>query len=671
MINLLKFLNLISAVFCFLLSVVVLQCRQCSWKNIQKLNFAVFLLTFTSGIWSANMFFQLFFLNNAKLSELFNRLNWSGGLIVATYTYLSLVMTKQDKKTSWLSIAQFVIAALFTIIAFTNYGIKKVVNIFPLQREYGSLAPLFRLWLLVSIVYSLYLTIKYYVTTEGVERLKFQYYILGLVVYAILGIAFNSILPLVGMDTLVYLTPIGSFIWVLATFYSIHYYKLLDIEVIFCDAIRYSVFILIGLILNYILNKIFFEFLSLSGLLSSTLSLIIVGTIYFVTPIRERINNTIRNLVLRRRTMYQKLLENTTKAVVEILDLNSLFDYVLKQIRNSLGATKICIFLQDEDIKDENGQPVYRLVSSCGIEGLKTIYFKQYKIINWLKQHKEPLLLDIAYHLFDISDYRELTESFNLFGAIIVVPIIYRDELVGIMTLDQKKVDGTLFDMEDIEMLKTLSEQLAIAIKNSKMFHELNTAYMQITRALTLAMESKDEYLIGHSDNVTKYAVMLAKHLGLSEKDIYIIAQAGVLHDLGKIGIHDYILNKPGKLTKEEWEEVKQHPIKGAKILQSLPFMKEVAEVILHHHEHYDGSGYPDGLKGEQIPLLSRILTLADSVDAMMSSRPYKERPLTFEEMISEIVSQKGRHFDPYLVDKFVEIIKLHPEIFQTKFERK
>ncbi|MCS7227701.1 MAG: HD domain-containing protein, partial [Endomicrobia bacterium] len=489
--------------------------------------------------------------------------------------------------------------------------------------------------------------------------------------YAVLGISFNSLLPLMGIEKFVYLTPIGAILWVLATFYSIHYYKLLDIEVLFCDAIRYGVFIAVGLVLNYILHKIFNEFLSFSGLVSSTLSLLVVGTIYFITPVRERINNTIRNIVLRRRTTYQKLLETTADAVIEILDLDSLFQYVLKQIHNSLGATKICIFLLDEETKDENGQPTYRLSASYGIENLKTTFFKQYKIINWLKQYKEPLLLDIAYHMFDPTDYKELTESLHLFGAIIIIPIIYKSELIGIITIDQKKVDGTLFDLEDIEILKTLAEQLAVAIKNSKMYQELNTAYMQITRALTLTMESKDEYLIGHSDNVTKYAVILAKHLGLSEKDVYIIAQAGVLHDLGKVGIHDYILNKPGKLTKEEWEEIKQHPIKGAKILQSMPFMYEVAKVVLHHHEHYDGSGYPEGLKGEQIPLLSRILTLADAVDAMMSERPYKEKPMTMEEMITEIIEQKGRHFDPYLVDKFIEIINMHPEIFQTNFKNK
>jgi putative nucleotidyltransferase with HDIG domain len=358
------------------------------------------------------------------------------------------------------------------------------------------------------------------------------------------------------------------------------------------------------------------------------------------------------------------LLEDTVEAVHTILELDKLLEYVVRQIHISLGATKICIFFLDKETKDENGEYVYKLATSYGFERLKTTVFKQYKIIKWLKQHKEPLLLDVAYHTFDSSDYRELTESLHLFGAIIVIPIIYKDELIGIITLDQKKVDGSIFDLEDIDILKTLADELAIAIENSKMYDELNAAYLQITRALSLALESKDDYLIGHSDNVTKYAVLLGKKIGLADREIYILAQAGMLHDLGKITIHDYVLNKPGKLTEKEWEEIKQHPIKGAKILEPLPFLDEVRNVILHHHEHYDGNGYPEGLKGEQIPLLSRILTLADSIDAMLSERPYKERGMTIEEMINEIVAQKGKHFDPVLVDKFIEIINEYPDLF-------
>ncbi|MCS7227540.1 MAG: hypothetical protein NZ839_01070, partial [Endomicrobia bacterium] len=134
MIDLIKIINLISAIFCFVLSIVVLQCKKCNFKNIEKINFAVFLLSFTTGLWSANMALQLFFINNIKLGDFLNRFNWCGGLIVASYTFLSLVMAKHYKKADVLGIIQFIVAVLFIGLAFTDYGIKKVISIFPLKR---------------------------------------------------------------------------------------------------------------------------------------------------------------------------------------------------------------------------------------------------------------------------------------------------------------------------------------------------------------------------------------------------------------------------------------------------------------------------------------------------------------------------------------------------------
>jgi len=663
-----RIINFVSSFFCFLLAISIVCEDRCKIRKMLKIDFGMFLLALTTALWTANMGVILSLVRK-PISAFFSRLNWIGGFVIASFTYLTLIMTKQQKKATVVGIIQFIVAAIFVLLAFTPLGIKEIVSIFPLQRQVGIGEVFFRIWIFASAVYCVYLTVKSYLLSEGTEKLKLQYYTFGVIIFAVTGVLFNSILPLFGIEKFVYFTSVSSLIWVLSIFYSIHTYRLLDIEVMFCDVVRYSVFILIGLILNYILFTIFSNMLYLSPLLSSSLSLLAVGTIYFISPIREKINITIRNIVLRRRTMYQKLLEDTVEAVHTILDLDGLLEFVVKQISAALGATKICVFLLDRETKDENGEYIYRLATYYGFDSLKTTVFKQYKIIKWLKQHKEPLLLDIAYHTFDTSDYKELTESLHLFGAIIIIPIIYKDELIGIITLDQKKTDGTIFDLEDINILKTLANELAIAIENSRMYKELNAAYLQITRALSLALESKDSYLIGHSDNVTKYAVLLAKKLNLSEREIYILAQAGMLHDLGKITIHDYILNKPGKLTEKEWEEVKQHPIKGAKILEPLPFLDEVRKVILYHHEHYDGTGYPEGLKGEQIPLLARILTLADSIDAMLSERPYKDRAMTVEEMIQEIIAQKGKHFDPVLVDKFLEIIKEYPDLFMRNIK--
>ncbi|HVJ50108.1 HD-GYP domain-containing protein [Desulfitobacterium sp.] len=173
--------------------------------------------------------------------------------------------------------------------------------------------------------------------------------------------------------------------------------------------------------------------------------------------------------------------------------------------------------------------------------------------------------------------------------------------------------------------------------------------------SLALALESKDPYIHGHSDRVAESAVEFARYLNLSESDQVNIHRAAILHDLGKIGIPDVILNKTNQLTEEEWLTMKSHPERGAAICSKLNFAKEIVPIIRHHHERYDGKGYPDGLSGESIPLLARIISIADTVDAMTSSRPYRSAG-TFEQVLEELQKCAGTQFDPVLVFTFISL---------------
>lgn len=170
---------------------------------------------------------------------------------------------------------------------------------------------------------------------------------------------------------------------------------------------------------------------------------------------------------------------------------------------------------------------------------------------------------------------------------------------------------------------------------------------------LALALESKDPYTHGHSDRVTEYALELARFLNLSEVDQVNIYRASILHDVGKIGIPDAILNSPNALTSEEWSVMKSHPERGEMICSKLNFTREILPIIRHHHERYDGKGYPDGLSGEDIPFLARIVSIADTVDAITSSRPYRSAG-TFERVLEELQKCAGTQFDPVLVKAFI-----------------
>lgn len=195
-----------------------------------------------------------------------------------------------------------------------------------------------------------------------------------------------------------------------------------------------------------------------------------------------------------------------------------------------------------------------------------------------------------------------------------------------------------------------------------QLYRSTQAAYMATVRALAQAIDAKDHYTHSHSESVTKYALIIAKKLNFSQEDIKTLREACQLHDLGKIGVHDYILNKTEKLTKKEWEEVRLHSLRGAEILEPLSFLDEVTTLIKQHHERYDGTGYPYGLKGTEIKLGARILSVADSFDAMVSERPYR-KAFPLEEAIAKLKEGSGTQFDPHVIKVFLQILKENPKI--------
>jgi HD-GYP domain-containing protein (c-di-GMP phosphodiesterase class II) len=174
--------------------------------------------------------------------------------------------------------------------------------------------------------------------------------------------------------------------------------------------------------------------------------------------------------------------------------------------------------------------------------------------------------------------------------------------------------------------------------------------------ALVTAVDKRDRYTRKHSEDVTDYSLMIAEELGLSEDTTRTLRVAGLLHDLGKIGIPDAILRKPGRLTDEEHEVMKQHPVLGWLIVSAIPSLSETLPAIRHHHERYDGRGYPDALSGEEIPLLGRLMAVADAFSAMTTDRPYR-KGMACEDAIAELRRGRGSQWDPELVDAFLRAL--------------
>ena len=202
---------------------------------------------------------------------------------------------------------------------------------------------------------------------------------------------------------------------------------------------------------------------------------------------------------------------------------------------------------------------------------------------------------------------------------------------------------------------------LLLARRSFELYTKMRKVYLDTIRALAAAIDAKDPYTKGHSERVSKNAVALAQEMNLPDREIENIEYSALLHDVGKIGIEDSILGKKDKLNDQEFKKIKEHTIMGANIIEPVDFLKNSYKAIYHHHERYNGNGYPDGIKEEEIPLSAKIIAVADSYDAMGSDRPYRKK-LSKDKIIKEIKEQSGKQFDPNVVKAFLAIFEREKE---------
>jgi len=333
-------------------------------------------------------------------------------------------------------------------------------------------------------------------------------------------------------------------------------------------------------------------------------------------------------------------LMEVTKFVNSTLNLETLLDRMLEIFTDVLNAEAGSILLLDEE-KDE--------LFFAAATGEKKDSIKNIRVpigegvVGWVAREDKPVLIADAQNdprFFKQADQKTKFKT----KTIVAVPLKTKEKLIGVVEILNKK-DG-LFNEEDLNLLEALSNQAAVAIENAKLYENLKTLFLNTVKSLAAAIETKDIYTRGHSERVTQYSLIIARKLGIESSEIEKLRLAALLHDIGKIGIDESILRKPAKLSPSEFEEIKKHPIYAANILESIPQLHEIIPVIKHHHERFDGNGYPDGLKGEKIPYSARIIAIADTFDAMSSDRPYR-KALPVQVCLQEILNCSGTQFDP------------------------
>jgi len=240
----------------------------------------------------------------------------------------------------------------------------------------------------------------------------------------------------------------------------------------------------------------------------------------------------------------------------------------------------------------------------------------------------------------------EIKPIINL-GFKYCILMVVKSNFIGIILIGNK-INKQDYSENDLEMFNFLSHSAANGLANSRLYSKLQNTYLSTIKVLVSTIEAKDPYTNGHTKRVVKFANLLAERLHLSKKEQEIVSFGAALHDIGKLGVYENILNKSGELTEKEWKVIKSHPEIGANIIKDMDFLEPASDLVRHHHERLDGNGYPDALKGDEISIGARIVAVADSFDAMTSNRPYRE-PLSYKEAIRQLFQQTDK-FDEEIV---------------------
>lgn len=324
-------------------------------------------------------------------------------------------------------------------------------------------------------------------------------------------------------------------------------------------------------------------------------------------------------------------------------DLKRLFDRVMEQVIALTPAHNGVILLRDE----RSGELITEYVRTGSEDGAVTI---SSTIVSRAAEQGEAV---ITYNAMDDERFEAGASIIqqNIASAM-CAPLVHQNETLGVIYVDTRGTQNA-FTNGDLEMLVAIAGPASTAIKNAQYVDKLERAYNDTLVVIANAVELRDHYTVGHTWRVTNFSLEIAKELGWNEAELKRCQMGGVLHDVGKIAIADAILRKPGKLTDEEYEQMRVHPERGAEMMRDIEFLVPLIPFALYHHERFDGKGYPFGLSGKDIPIEGRVLAVADTFDAMTSNRPYR-KGLDPEIAIQEIENGKGSQFDPECADAFI-----------------
>ena len=661
--------SLVTAVTSFVLGLFVY-----SKSPKSDTNRAWFLMSVSVAIWSAGFCAMISGAFDKTLSLFLDRVSHIGAIFAAIfYLYFVLTLLKKVKEHKKILTAGYFSVFLILLFIFSKWFIvglepKLSFKYYPIP---GILYSFFSFMFFGFVAFAQYLIVKNLSLLSGNVRNQVKY------------VLFASTLGYLGGATtfpLVYnfhLPPIGGplvFVYTLVISIAIIKHRLMNIEVIIKKtAIFAGLFAFVSMSFvgtTFLAQELFADIMGANSkwaALGLTIALITLG----MRPLENWLIRLTDKVLFQKKYDYQQTLREASEGMTLVTDMKKLLNLIARIVSKSIRVKSAAIFQLD----DEKNKYVIRIrrgnIRRHGGYSLG----KDNALVWWLSTHKEAILLE------EVEDWvrserflrkqkglkdrlLEIKEEMTGMDSAICVPSYGKGHLIGFLVLGEK-LSGDIYTQQDIHLLSTLASEAAIAVENAKNFMEVEKlrekereSYIQTVLALAQTVDEKDSYTRGHLEDVNYYGMRVAEELEQSSEFKAVINKEDLdtslhLHDIGKIGVPDAILHKNGKLTASEWEIMKQHCEIGARIVEPIAKLKNIGNIIKHHQEKYDGSGYPDGLRGEEIPLEARIISVVDAYHAMISDRPYR-KALPEEVALGELRKNVGTQFDPIVVAAFV-----------------
>lgn len=334
------------------------------------------------------------------------------------------------------------------------------------------------------------------------------------------------------------------------------------------------------------------------------------------------------------------------------MDRDFLFSTTLGIIKDTVEPERAFVFLS-RDIEKGDFAP---RAGIPGGDGKKQFRPKVSKTaIRKVMERGDSILSTVSALDDSLDGSTSVVEDIGL-QSVICVPIRSSSGLLGVLYIDTKNISKA-FSSDDLELMSAVGIQLGTLLENRSLVAENQALFLDIVKTFINIIEEKDKYTYGHSERVTAISIVIAEELGWSAKEIEEIRISALLHDIGKVTVPEDILNKHGKLTEEEFDMIKRHPMSGRNFVKHMKKLDKTLDGIQYHHERYDGKGYPEGLSGADIPLIARVIAVADAYDAMTSDRSYR-KSLGEKYAMEELSRNVGIQFDPVVVDAFLQAMK-------------